>query len=110
MNSRRRMYPQCSVKDLVSGQASTPKRARCELRQRSLAQQASPCHPDDIGITVCPSGKVELRVIRGTLSPKQRYGVAWNTEEARTGHDYQLFSGEAKTRYAAATPTRSWCA
>jgi hypothetical protein len=80
------MYPQCSVKDLVSGQASTPKRARCE-----------------------PSGKVELRVIRGTLSPKQRYGVAWNTEEGRTGHDYQLFSGEAKTRYAAATPTRSWC-
>lgn len=68
--------------------------------QAALAQQASPCHPDDIGITVCPSGKVELRVIRGTLSPKQRYGIAWNTEEGRTGHDYQLFSGGAKTRYA----------
>lgn len=70
------------------------------LAAPALAQQEAPCHPDDIGITVCPSGHAELRIIRGTFSPKKRYGIAWDTEEGRTGRDYQLFSGEFKARYA----------
>ena len=64
------------------------------------AQQASPCHPDDIGITVCPEGKIEKRIIVDTRSPKNSYGIAWKTDEGRTGKDYELFDGPPKTRYA----------
>lgn len=66
----------------------------------ALAQQASPCHADDIGITVCPSGKAELRLINGTLSPKRHYGVAWVTKDGETGKDYELFPGPPPTCYA----------
>lgn len=66
----------------------------------ALAQPASPCHADDIGVTVCPSGKSELRAINGTPSPRKRYTIAWITKEGETGKDYELFPGPPPTRYA----------
>lgn len=71
------------------------------LSQQAWAQPASPCKPDDIGITVCPNGKSELRMIRGTLSPGKRYAMAWSTEDGSTGSDYELMSHEDyKARFA----------
>ena len=64
-----------------------------------LSQQ-SPCHPDDIGITVCPEGKIEKRIIIDTYSPNKSYGIAWKTGEGRTGQDYELFEGPPRTRFA----------
>jgi hypothetical protein len=66
----------------------------------TFAQQASPCRSDDIGITVCPEGKIEKRIIVDTKSPKNSYGIAWKTDEGRTGKDYELFAGPPQTRYA----------
>jgi len=66
----------------------------------TVPQQASPCRPDDIGITVCPEGKIEKRIIVDTQSPKNGYGIAWKTDEGRAGKDYELFAGPPQTRYA----------
>ena len=69
-------------------------------RLASAQQAPLPCHPDDIGITVCPEGKIEKRIIVDTKSPKNSYGIAWKTDEGRPGKDYELFEGPPKTRYA----------
>ena len=70
------------------------------LAAPALAQPASPCHADEIGITVCPEGKIEKRIIVDTKSPMGSYGIAWKTDEGRTGKDYELFEGPPQTRYA----------
>ncbi len=56
------------------------------------AQAASPCKPDEIGVTVCPYGQSELRVIRNTASPRKHYAVAWATAPGKTGKDYELLN------------------
>jgi hypothetical protein len=53
-------------------------------------QAASPGQPDEIGVIACPHGKSQLRVIRGTLSPRKHYAIAWATEDGSTGSDYEL--------------------
>jgi len=70
------------------------------LSAPALTQESSACRPDDIGITACPEGKIEKRIIVDTKSPKNSYGIAWKTDEGRTGKDYELFAGPPKTRYA----------
>lgn len=65
------------------------------------AQAASPCTPDEIGVTVCPHGKSELRAIRGTLSPHKHYVVAWATANGKTGQDYELLKhADYQARFA----------
>ncbi len=71
------------------------------LTAPAWAQPVSPCKPDDIGTMVCPNGKSELRMIRGTLSPGKRYPMAWSTEDGTTGSDYELYNRETyKARFA----------
>lgn len=53
----------------------------------------SPCEPDEIGTIACRGDKTEYRVIRGTLSPKKRYGIAWDTGAGKTRYDYQMING-----------------
>ena len=67
----------------------------------ALAQPASPCKLDEIGVVVCPNGKSELRAIHGTLSSAKLYAVAWATEDGSTGSDYELMAhDDYKARFA----------
>lgn len=71
------------------------------LTAPALAQPASPCKLDEIGVVVCPNGKSELRAIHGTLSSAKLYAVAWATEDGSTGSDYELMAhDDYKARFA----------
>ena len=76
------------------------------LTAPALAQPASPCKLDEIGVVVCPNGKSELRAIHGTLSSAKLYAVAWATEDGSTGSDYELMAHEDYKRVLPAVTGR----
>ncbi len=69
---------------------------------------AAPCQPDEDKITICASGNSEYRVIRGTISPDKRYGIAWNTGTGKTGKDYELIKSGPYGRFAGDDPTETF--
>jgi hypothetical protein len=61
----------------------------------AAAQAASPCAPDEIGITACKGDRTEYRVIRGTMSPGKHYGLAWSTD-GKNRTEFTLQNGNAR--------------
>jgi hypothetical protein len=67
----------------------------------SPASAGEPCQLDEIGTTICTGDNSEYRVIRGTISPDKRYGIAWNTGTGKTRNDYEMINNDGpRGRYA----------